>query len=65
MDDGDSWWYRGDRLDDAAHPGFGYSGLVDLGAAAATAGQRLLGVVYEAVGKVVFKIVTVDYSGLL
>jgi sialidase-1 len=37
VDGGASWWLRGDRLDSAAEPGFGYSGLVDLGAAATAA----------------------------
>ena len=80
LDDGATWWLRGDRLDSATDPGFGYSGLVDLGAAAAVvveadleadqthaAHQRQLGVIYEPwqEGGVVFTMVTVDYSDLV
>ena len=64
VDEGETFWLRGSRLDDAAQPGFAYSGLVDLGSSSSSS-TRVLGVVYEAVGRVVFKIVTVDYSDLL
>ena len=67
VDSGASWWLRGARLDSAADPGFGYSGLVDMGSAGAPH-VRQLGVVYEPgngqVG-VNFKIVSVDTSDIL
>ena len=67
VDNGASWWLRGARLDSAADPGFGYSGLVDLGSAGAPH-VRQLGVVYEpgnGQAGVNFKIVSVDTSDIL
>ena len=59
VDGGQTWWLRGGRLDSAADPGFGYSGLVALGAGA-RAGSTRLGVVYEPhEGGVTFKAVDV------
>ena len=60
-----SWWIRGGRLDAASASGFGYSGLVDLGARGGESG-RLVGVVFEpGHGGVAFQAVPIDLSDLL
>jgi len=74
LDDGETWWIKSARLDDPKKPGFGYSGLVDVGGGAAsedgtaTTTTRTLGVVYEpAAGHdgVTFKLVQIDFADLV
>ena len=65
VDSGATWWVHGPRLDAAAAPGFGYSGLVELGGGDAASWEWDVGVVYEpAGGGVAFQVVAVDLSSL-